>query len=279
MSSTRSKLQLDEQSFQGLLAAAYTIQEHADLLKSVTRTGLEIEPQAKVPKFCQHCAAELQECRCSHCGWEESRPPERMQNMLPSLERLAPEDLEVSVKAQALPDTGFTEKSRRSREICGPNQDALQLKGGGDTDPPGVEDSGRSRAVDSLLEAVNLEGSPKVTLLELRERFDHHRADLYLGLSVLVAILALFWPSAASPQKPRLDPWQRVLVQLGIAEAPPPQIHYQGDPNIQVWVDPHTALYYCAGDEQYGKAVGGHVSSQRDAQTDQFEPANRAACN
>jgi hypothetical protein len=40
----------------------------------------------------------------------------------------------------------------------------------------------------------------------------------------------------------------------------------------------HTALYYCPGADLYGKTPGGKFTSQQDAQQDQFEPANRKAC-
>jgi hypothetical protein len=130
-----------------------------------------------------------------------------------------------------------------------------------------------------LTEANHLSGGPWKALLDVRQLLSRRRADLYLGIAVLLAVVALLWPTPATPQKPHLETWQRVLVTLGIAEAPPPPIHYRGDPNIEVWVDPHTALYYCPGDEPYGKAADGRLTSQRDAQADQFEPANRAACN
>ena len=67
------------------------------------------------------------------------------------------------------------------------------------------------------------------------------------------------------------------LISLGLAEAPEPPPR-RGNPNISVWVDPKTALYYCVGEELYGKAPGGHLATQREAQLDQFEPAGRAAC-
>ncbi|MGO9366533.1 MAG: hypothetical protein ACLP0H_02765, partial [Terriglobales bacterium] len=89
----------------------------------------------------------------------------------------------------------------------------------------------------------------------LRKEMSSHRADIYLGAAVVVALLALLWPAAGSPQRPALRPWQRALVTLGIAEAPAPVVHLQGDPGIQVWVDPHTALYYCPGEEQFGKTA------------------------
>lgn len=119
----------------------------------------------------------------------------------------------------------------------------------------------------------------------LRQRFADwrvtlrfHRADLYLGVAVLVAVIAVFWPVAGSPRPAALGPWDRFLVEIGIAEAPPPVIHLQGDPGAEVWVDTHSALYYCPGEEQYGKTADGRLTSQREAQMERFEPAGRLAC-
>jgi hypothetical protein len=113
------------------------------------------------------------------------------------------------------------------------------------------------------------------TNLRVALRFD--RANLYLGLAVLVAGFALLWPAATAPRRPALGLWERTLIKLGIAEAPAPAIHFQGDPSVQVWIDPHSALYYCPGEEQYGKADG-RFSTQREAQMDRFDPAGRSAC-
>ncbi|MFY9558732.1 MAG: hypothetical protein WAQ52_00725, partial [Terriglobales bacterium] len=71
---------------------------------------------------------------------------------------------------------------------------------------------------------------------------------------------------------------EQALVSLGLAEAPEPPPR-RGNPNVQVWVDPRTALYYCADEDEYGKTPGGRVTTQREAQLDQFEPAGRAACD
>jgi hypothetical protein len=105
-----------------------------------------------------------------------------------------------------------------------------------------------------------------------------HRADLYLGVAVFVAALALLWPAAGAPRPAALGPWERALVTLGIAETPAPVVRLHGDPGLAVWVDPHTALYYCPGEEQYGKTADGRFSPQREAQMDRFEPAGRSAC-
>ena len=118
------------------------------------------------------------------------------------------------------------------------------------------------------------------TFRDLRVKLRFRRADVYLGTAIFVAVFALLWPAAGStrPATPTLSSWDRALIALGIAEAPAPEVHLQGDPAIQVWIDPHTALYYCPGEEQYGKAANGHYSTQREAQMDRFEPASRSAC-
>lgn len=116
-------------------------------------------------------------------------------------------------------------------------------------------------------------------LADFRVKLVFHRADLYLGASIFVAAVALLWPVARSAQPSGLGAWDRALITLGVAEAPAPVVHLQGDPGLQVWVDPHTALYYCPGEEQYGKTADGRLSSQRDAQMDRFEPAGHLACD
>jgi len=115
-------------------------------------------------------------------------------------------------------------------------------------------------------------------LADLRVTLRFRRADLYLGAAVFVAAFALLWPAASAPRRATLGPFERLLVTLGIAEAPAPVVHLQGDPGIEVWIDPHTALYYCPGEDPYGKTPNGRLSSQREAQMDRFEPANRSAC-
>jgi hypothetical protein len=144
---------------------------------------------------------------------------------------------------------------------------------------------------DATYDAINDTGNDltvsdghagNITLLQrvadLRIKLRFHRADLYLGTAVFVAALALLWPAAGASKQAALSPWARALITLGIAEAPQPLAHVQGDPAIEVWVDPHSALYYCPGEEQYGKTADGRFNSQREAQMDRFEPASRSAC-
>jgi ribosomal protein L40E len=115
-------------------------------------------------------------------------------------------------------------------------------------------------------------------LADLRVTLHFHRADVYLGVAILVAAVALLWPTPSSPRQSSLGLLDRAMIALGIAEAPAPVVHMQGDPGIEVWVDPRHALYYCPGEEQYGKTTDGRFTSQRDAEMDRFEPAGRSAC-
>jgi PilZ domain len=113
-----------------------------------------------------------------------------------------------------------------------------------------------------------------------------HRGDFALLAAGFLLSLAFFssdWQSshqvaqANASAVPSLTLLERVLVGLGLAEVPTTPI-LTGNPAAEVWVDVHTALYYCAGSELYGKTPGGKLTTQRDAQLDQFEPAARKSC-
>ena len=121
------------------------------------------------------------------------------------------------------------------------------------------------------------------------------RGDVYLALAVLLVAVAIrfgLWsdrpvgasgnPTAATarhkPADADLSFFDRILVNLGLAEAPAP-VEDKGNPETQVWIDLHTALYYCPGTDLYGKTPTGKYTTQRDAQLDQFEPAYRKVCN
>jgi hypothetical protein len=114
-----------------------------------------------------------------------------------------------------------------------------------------------------------------------------HRADVYVGAALVLLLIVLSgWGmrptespvQSKSPAQHSLTLCERLLVSLGLAETPPAPV-YLGNPNAPVWVDLHTALYYCADSDLYGKTPGGKFTTQRDAQMDQFEPAARKNCD
>jgi ribosomal protein L40E len=145
-------------------------------------------------------------------------------------------------------------------------------------DDPAMVDAGSDTYASSLSISASTSPSLRRRLGDLRVTLRFHRANLYLGAAIVLAACALMWPTVSAPQRDTLSPMERILVALGVAEAPAPVIHSMGDPGIDVWVDPHTALYYCPGEDQYGKTADGRVSSQHDAQMDRFQPAGRAVC-
>ena len=123
------------------------------------------------------------------------------------------------------------------------------------------------------------------------------RGDIYLAIAVVFVLGVIRWaiwsnhsvsatasPTAAAATHRKAAPdadlslFDRTLIKLGLAEAPEPP-EYKGNPRTQVWVDLHTALYYCPGSDLYGKTPKGRFSTQRDAQLDSFEPAYRKACD
>ena len=124
------------------------------------------------------------------------------------------------------------------------------------------------------------------------------RGDIYLGIAIILVLCVVRWaiwsnhsvatpappPTAATTSRPKPSPsadlslFDRMLINLGLAEAPEVPVD-KGNPSVQVWVDLHTALYYCPGNELYGKTPKGKFTTQREAQLDQFEPAYRKACN
>lgn len=344
MSSTRSKLMLDERSFQGLLAAAFTIQQHNERQKTArlnpTLNGKEEHLKATA-EVCRQCGVPLPQGRtqCPSCDAENFRPGERLQRTWASMwlmsqeKSLAPEDHEKPVPdapplrsvaginghdrdaqapspisplakprpalADLIPEAMqeaantlivFSAASRQEEPtvndrasddpaVAMPVGEALALDNRPDDlhidipltsdlpvdDPPALADSASTSAM-------------RRGFLDLRVKLRFHRADLYLGIAILVAFLALLFPATAT-QRPTLRPWERMLIAIGIAEAPPPAtVHHTGDPNIRVWVDTHAALYYCPGAELYGKSPNGHYSTQREAQLDRFEPAERVVC-
>jgi hypothetical protein len=130
------------------------------------------------------------------------------------------------------------------------------------------------------LESLQTDGSA-------RRWLDRHRSDLYLAAAIVMLVLSIGLlvrspqPAAVqskNPPQPALSLFERILVALDLAEPPTTQV-FTGNPNTMVWVDLHTALYYCPGAELYGKTGGGKFTTQRDAQIDQFQPAERKSCN
>jgi putative methionine-R-sulfoxide reductase with GAF domain len=155
--------------------------------------------------------------------------------------------------------------------------------------------SSAARARD-FLESLSATRTPSALARFWRSR----RGDFYLAVAVILVGVVIRWGiwsshsvgatgrgAAVSGTASRgrqsapaadLSVFDKFLIGVGLAEAPETP-EYKGNPDTQVWVDLHTALYYCPGSDVYGKTPQGKLTSQRDAQLDQFEPASRKACD
>ncbi len=178
----------------------------------------------------------------------------------------------------------------------------LQREGGDLESPPTtlakLQDfpwSSAAKARD-FLEALGETRSPSALARFWRAR----RGYFYLAVAVILVVAVIRWgllsghpvgangsgtavSGSATRRKPPapdadLSMFDKLLINLGLAEAPEAP-EYKGNPDTQVWIDLHTALYYCPGSDLYGKTPKGKFASQRDAQLDQFEPASRKACD
>jgi two-component system invasion response regulator UvrY len=134
--------------------------------------------------------------------------------------------------------------------------------------------SERDRIAIKLLarEAATAMGTGK-----LRER-----AGMPFSVKIAVAALVLavsgtlIWINFRDSIENNVPFVRNFLVQNGLQSVPQPQ--YQGNPDTKVWVDLHTAIYYCPGTSLYGKTQKGKYARQQDALEDRFEPAERQAC-
>jgi putative methionine-R-sulfoxide reductase with GAF domain len=149
-----------------------------------------------------------------------------------------------------------------------------------------------------FLDKVGASPAPNAIL----QLWHSRRGSIYLGVAVILLLLIVVRWGVLSEDHPvgatshgtaavgtqnrhkqpapdaDLSMFDKFLISLGLAEAPEaPQD--KGNPDTQVWVDLHTALYYCPGSDLYGKTPKGRFASQHDAQLDQFEPALRKACD
>ena len=157
--------------------------------------------------------------------------------------------------------------------------------------PSAPADWSSASSARDFLEQV-AEGNQNV-LLRL---WNTRRGDIYLAIAVILVACVIRWgmwsshpappkpsptPAASAPPKttePDLPLSERVLISLGLADAPEPPAD-KGNPSTQVWVDLRTALYYCPGADLYGKTATGKYTTQREAELDQFQPAYRQTCN
>jgi len=147
---------------------------------------------------------------------------------------------------------------------------------------PGEPTAGEPRAFSTQSIAVDLDALvEKKNVLERVSRpigtLRRHPVAAGLGALTMFLIMSI-WAFSPAPGNHQITRLESILVELGLAEAPAPTPSPLGRPEARVWVDVHTALYYCEGSELYGKTPEGRFTTQREAQQDQFQPASQLFC-
>jgi DNA-binding NarL/FixJ family response regulator len=113
---------------------------------------------------------------------------------------------------------------------------------------------------------------------KLRQHTGMSRSMKALITSVIViTAAAVIWINFRDIIEDNFPFLRNILVQSGL-QSMPPKVYTGGNPGTKVWIDLHTALYYCPGTPLYGKTTKGRFARQEDALEDHFEPAERQAC-
>ncbi|MGH9513523.1 MAG: GAF domain-containing protein [Terriglobales bacterium] len=259
------------------LSPAQTIEIEEE--PSVKSAGESASPE---PAPCRGCGQNLgdDELFCGKCGTERSiKPDGPLQSKWASLWYMKQARKAVDEpESEAVSADEDAASISPAHDIAIPKRDALVSTSSA---------SLKNQTVESPESLVHMEWLPDLPESKaenwLSRQWRVNRANFYVaGASLLLLVALSGWgsvPAVYAPgAAPQLSLFDRMLVSLGIAEAPDTPV-YRGNPDTPVWVDMHTALYYCPGSDLYGKTDGGKIATQRSAQMDQFEPAHRRACN
>lgn len=112
---------------------------------------------------------------------------------------------------------------------------------------------------------------------QLSERTASFAKRRWRELALTVVAIALAYGLVLARPKPGQPTWYQTLMnRLGI-ESKPEKV-FAGAPDTRVWIDVHTQLYYCSGEDLYGKTPDGEFTTQYNAQSDGFLPASNTTC-
>jgi hypothetical protein len=103
----------------------------------------------------------------------------------------------------------------------------------------------------------------------------HWRDGVLASVAIALAYgLISAWPKGASQPT-----WfQSLMVRFGAMQVRSQAPVFAGNPDVRVWLDVHTQLYYCEGSDLYGKTPDGEFTTQHNAQSDGYQSASNATC-
>lgn len=249
-------------------------EEFPDLFAVPSSTQQKPEPKAP------HTAENIPQVAMDHPSELSLHPSQEMEIFKESVDEKQPSEAAVDEELEL-------STTQEEKKVDEPEDQVALAK----TATPG-EWSSAASAREYLEQLAN--GKQRGALARF---WDTHRGDIYLAVAVILVACVVRWgiwsnrpvsatttPNGAASTPHKVDPqadlsaFDRLLISLGLAETPEAP-EDKGNPSTQVWVDLHTALYYCPGSDSYGKTQKGKFMTQRDAQLDSYEPAYRKTCN
>jgi len=162
------------------------------------------------------------------------------------------------------------ERRIRARRF-GADRPAIPVSADDDSSPT---DGSIDTTTDETTDASRATASSSLSALRTAGDAALSPRDLYLGAAVVVAALALLWPAAGSPRRAAFGPWERTLRDARNRRGSRTRRPSSRRPGIEVWVDPHSALYYCPGEEQYGTTA--NAASAASASADGSLPTRQS---
>lgn len=227
---------------------------------------------------------------------EEDLFPAELEDIVAQFAQAGDEDFVAPISTAQAPLQEDPVMSEESDVFDGEIAEVIPVLAGSENVAPVTRSAPWGSAAKTLewLESIK---SPKSSKAWLADQWRRHGGSISLAVAAaFLLIVVLDWMmrpvavATSSSGQPtatvhtdtpphELTGFERLLINLGLAEAPPPPKEYHGNPNTLVWVDTHTALYYCPGADLYGKTADGKSTTQLDAQRDQFAPATRRPCD
>jgi putative methionine-R-sulfoxide reductase with GAF domain len=269
----------ESSSLQSKIASALRAQEQGDQASAYSSNGNRLPPTSDLPYTAEE---EAQLARLlGSAGRHEDAPAQTEITVAGGADEEAMKLLSLLSVASPRRDGGRALEASSTKLLESPQKD--------------ITWSSAAKARE-FLETLAGRSTPSALTRFWRAR----RGDVYLAIAVILVFVVIRWGilsgdsvgatghgtaisgNAIRHKTPTpdadLSAFDKLMIGLGLAEVPETP-EYKGNPNIQVWIDTHTALYYCPGSDLYGKTPKGKFSSQHDAQLDQFEPAARRVCD
>lgn len=218
-----------------------------------------------MPRPAQNQGEELQS------KWASLWFMQRAQGILRNSPPPAPEvkrDAEADLRAESIPDL-FPEPGLTPVEPIEPKPLMWPRRA-----PP--EPAHHPQAVPVVEPVVPEIAFPFDDRPQLSEQTANFARRRWRELALAVVALSLAYGLILARPKQGQPTWfQSLMIDIGVQK---PTKVFAGAPETRVWIDVHTQLYYCSGEDLYGKTPDGEFTTQYNAQSDGYLPASNTTC-